>query len=156
MTRNEYAHEIRKNLTRTTAREANPNARHKRCTVAGCANETQAFAGKGLSQTLCGPHVRAAQRNGTPFRASYRAAELRPYIWAAERWLKENATDSLVRRIETAIVALLETSGSPEIATRMIRTDAKRKAKNALARMRVRGVKPSRLMVIVLATHAIL
>ena len=44
--------------------------------------------------------------------------------------------------------------GKPEIATRMIRADAGQKAKNALARMRVRGVKPSRLMIIVLATHA--
>jgi hypothetical protein len=152
-----YAKEIRKDLTRTTAREANPNARHKHCTVFACDKPTQAFAGKGWSQAYCTSHVRHLARNGSAHRSSFRLAELKAYLWAAQRWLKENANDSLVKRIELAFQALLNGDGkAPEIATRMIRTGAKRKAKNAIARMRVRGVKPSRLMVIVLATHAIL
>jgi hypothetical protein len=155
--RSEYAHEIRKNLTRTTAREANHNARHKHCTVFACGKPTQAFAGKGLSQTYCTSHVRHFARHGTAHRVSFRASELKTYLWAAQQWLKENANDSLVKRIELTFQALLNGDGkAPEIATRMIRTGAKRKAKNAIARMRVRGVKPRRLMVIVLATHAIL
>ncbi|MEP6828535.1 MAG: hypothetical protein ABJA10_10725 [Aestuariivirga sp.] len=157
MSRSEsYAHTIRKALTRTTARESNTNARHKRCTVFGCTNETQAFAGKGLSQTFCTSHVRHLARHGTAHRGSYRAAELKPYLWAAHRWLKENKANSLVTRIEFAFEAMMDGAGKPEIATRMIRADAKRKAKNMLAVMRVRGVKPNRLMGIVLATHAIL
>jgi hypothetical protein len=156
MTRDSYAHEIRKNLTRTTAREPQPNARHKQCTVFGCPRETQAFAGKGLSQKLCTSHVRHLARHGSAHRGSFRAAELKPYLWAAKRWLKENADNSLVKRVEQAMDAMLIGAGEPVISTRMIRADAGRKAKNALARMRVRGVRPSRLMAIVLATHAIL
>jgi hypothetical protein len=154
--RSPYAREIRKNYIRTTAREANPNALHKQCTVWACGNPTQAFAGKGLSERYCSCCIRAAQRSGSYHRSSHRAAELKPYLWAAQRWLKDNADNSLVLRVETALEAMLNGAGSPEIATRMIRADAPRKAKNALARMRVRGVKPQRLMVIVLATHAIL
>jgi hypothetical protein len=154
--RSDYAREIRANYIRTIASESNPNARHKHCTVFACGKPTQAFAGTGLSQTYCTAHVRHLARHGTAHRGSYRAAELKPYLWAAERWLKDNASNSLVRRVEVAIEAMLDGAGTPEIATRMIRADAPRKAKNALARMRVRGVKPQRLMIIVLATHAIL
>lgn len=154
--RSEYSRTIRANLTRTTAREANPNARHKRCTVFGCPRETQAFAGKGLSQTYCTSHVRHLARHGSAHHGSYRAAELKPYLWAANQWLRENAGNSFVKRIEQALEAMLIGAGNPEIATRMVRADARRKAKNALARMRVRGIKPSRLAIVVLATHAIL
>lgn len=132
------------------------NARFKRCTVLGCGNPTQAYAGKGLSPTYCTSHVRYLARHGSAHRPSYRASELRPYIWAAERWLKENKGNSFVRRIELAYEAMMNAAGPPEIATRMIRTKAKRKANNALARMRVRKVRPIRLMTIVLATHAAL
>ncbi len=116
---------------------------------------TQAFAGKGLSPTYCTSHVRHLARHGTAHRNSYRASELKPYLWAAERWLKENMDNSLVKRIELAFEAMMNGAGTPEIATRMVRAKAKPKAKNALARMRVRKVKPIRLMTIVLATHAI-
>lgn len=159
MPRNRHAsfeQQIRKTLVRTTAREQNPNARFKRCTVLGCGNATQAFAGRGLSQTYCTSHVRHLARHGTAHRNSYRAVELKPYLWAAEQWLKENKDNSLVKRIEMAFEAIMNGAGTPEIASRMVRAKAKPKAKNALARMRVRKVKPIRLMTIVLATHAIL
>lgn len=61
-----------------------------------------------------------------------------------------------MKRIELAFEAMMNGAGTPEIATRMVRAKAKPKAKNALARMRVRKVKPIRLMTIVLATHAVL
>jgi len=144
------------NRTFRKAFEANLDARHKRCIVLGCLRDTQAFAGRGLSQTYCTSHIRHLARHGSAHRNSYRASELKPYLWAAECWLKDNKDNSLVKRIETAFEALLNAAGPPEIATRMIRAKAKRKAKNALARMRVRKVKPIRLMAIVLATHAIL
>lgn len=129
MTRNAYAHEIRKNLTRTTAREPQSNARHKRCTAYPCENPTQAFAGKGLSQTYCTSHVRHVARHGTAHRGSYRAAELKPYLWAAQRWLKENKNDTLVKRVEFAFEAMLIGDGkAPDIATRLIRTSASFKA----------------------------
>jgi hypothetical protein len=154
MTRDAYAHEIRKNLTRTTAREPQPNARHKRCTVFGCPNETQAFAGRGLSPAYCTSHVRHLARHGTAHLGSYRAAELKLWNWAAQRWLKENKNDTLVKRVELAFEAMLIGAGNPDIATRLIRTPASHKAKQALARMRVRNIKPIRLMIIVLASHA--
>lgn len=154
--RSEWARQVGTSLVRTPAREANPNARFKRCTVLGCSNPTQAFSGKGLSPTYCTSHVRHLARHGSAHRRSYSAGELRPYLWAARRWLKENKDNSLVKRIELAFEAMLNGAGAPEIATRLVRAKAKRKATNALARMRVRKVTPVRLMTIVLATHAVL
>jgi hypothetical protein len=81
---------------------------------------------------------------------------MKPYLWAAQRWLKENADNSLVKRIVQALDAILFWAGTPEIATRMVRASAKRKSRNALARLRARGIKSNRLIIIVLATHAIL
>jgi hypothetical protein len=50
---------------------------------------------------------------------------------------------------------LLESSGRPETAYGMLRADADKKAKVALARLRVAGLKPERLVAIVLATWTI-
>jgi hypothetical protein len=154
--RSTYSKQIRNNLTRTTAREANPNARHKRCTAYPCVNPTQAYAGKGLSEKYCTSCVRKIARHGTP-RGSFRASELKPYHWAAQRWLKENKDDSLVKRVERTFEAMLIGDGkAPEIATRLPRTSTSFKALESLKRLRTRGIRSQRLMVIVLATHAII
>jgi hypothetical protein len=153
--RSPYAKQIRNAYVRTTASEANPNARFKTCTVFTCANPTQAHAGKGLSERYCGKHVRHLSRHGSAHYNSYRAADMKPYIWATERWLRENKDHSMVKRIITLFEALLHNAGKPETAKGMLRAPAKAKAKVALARMRVRGIKPIRLLTITLATRAI-
>jgi hypothetical protein len=154
--RSPYARQVRNALIKTTASEPNPNPMLKRCSVWGCGESTQAFAGKGLSQSLCSKHVRHLSRHGSAHCNSYKASDMKPYLWAVERWLRENKDVALVKRITAMFDALLHGAGKPETAMRMLRAPAKDKAKVALARMRVRGIKPVRLLSITLATHAVL
>jgi hypothetical protein len=153
--RSPYAKQIRTAHINTTANEPQPNAMFKQCTVFSCALPTQAHAGKGLSERYCAKHVRHLSRHGSAHCNSYKASDMKPYIWATERWLKVNQDVSLVKRIIVMFDALLNGAGKPEITSRMLRAPAKDKAKVALARMRVRGIKPIRLLTITLATRAI-
>ncbi len=152
--RSPYAKQIRNAHVRTTASEANPNALFKQCTVFTCALPTQALAGKGLSERYCAKHVRHFSRHGSAHCDSYKASDMKPYLWATERWLKANLDVPLVKRIIIMFDALLNGAGKPETAMGMLRAPAKAKARVALARMRVRGIKPIRLLTITLATRA--
>jgi hypothetical protein len=153
--RSPYQRQIRANYLRTVASEPQPNAHSKTCIVFTCSLPTQAHAGNGLSGRYCGKHVRHLARHGSAHCNSYRAADMKPYIWSTEQWLRENKDQSMVKRIITLFEALLDNAGRPETAKGMLRAPAKSKAKVALARMRVRGIKPTRLLTITLATHAI-
>jgi hypothetical protein len=153
--RSPYAKQIRTAHINTTANEPQPNAMFKQCTVFSCALPTQAHAGKGLSERYCAKHVRHLSRHGSAHCNSYKASDLKPFLWATERWLKANKDVSLVKRIVIMFDALLNGSGKPQTAMAMLRAPAKDKAKVALARMRVRGIKPLRLLTISLASRAI-
>jgi hypothetical protein len=154
--RSPYAKQIRTAHINTTANEPQPNAMFKQCTVFTCSLLTQAHAGKGLSERYCAKHVRHLSRHGSAHCNSYKASDMKPFIWATERWLKANKDVSLVKRIIVMFDALLNGAGKPETAMAMLRAPAKDKAKVALARMRVRGIKPIRLLTITLATRAII
>jgi hypothetical protein len=145
----------RKANVRALAKEPSPRA-FKHCTVFGCDKPSQRFAGKGLSEKYCTKHVRHEARHGSAHVSSFTAPELKPFLWAANRFLKESTKDQFVIRTLAALQGMMDGAGKPEIATRLRGLDAKRRARNALARMRVRGVEPARLLAIVLATHAIL
>jgi hypothetical protein len=153
--RSPYAKQIRTAHINTTANEPQPNAMFKQCTVFSCALPTQAHAGKGLSERYCTKHVRHLSRHGSAHCHSYKASDLKPYFWATERWLKANKDVSLVKRIDIMFDALMNGAGKPVTAMGMLRAPAKAKARVALARMRVRGIKPVRLLTITLATRAI-
>jgi hypothetical protein len=154
--RSPYAKQIRTAHIKTTANEPQPNAMFKQCTVFSCALPTQAHAGKGLSERYCAKHVRHLSRHGSAHCHSYKATDLKPYLWATERWLKANQDVSLVKRIIAMFNALLNGAGKPATAMAMLRAPSKDKAKVALARMRVRGIKAMRLLTITLATRAII
>ena len=153
--RSPYAKQIRTAHINTTANEPQPNAMFKQCTVFTCALPTQAHAGKGLSERYCAKHVRHLSRHGSAHCGSYTAGQMKPCIWATEQWLKANKDVSLVMRIIVMFDALLNGAGKPATAMQMLRAPAKDKAKVALARMRVRGIKPIRLLTITLASRAI-
>jgi hypothetical protein len=154
--RSPYAKQIRNAHIKTTASEPHPNPMFKQCSVWGCSNPTQAHAGKGLSERYCAKHVRHLSRHGSAHCHSYKAADMKPYKLATERWLEDHKDVALVKRITAMFDALMNGAGKPETAMRMLRAPAKDKAKVALARMRVRGIKPVRLLSITLATHAVL
>lgn len=125
------------------------------CSVWDCGRPPQAANGKGLSRRYCTKHVRHYARHGSAHRGSYSAAELKPYLWAAERWLNAHAGDGIVRAAVKAMAGLLADAGRPEITTRMLHATAKARARVALARLRTQGVPPERLLTIALATWAL-
>jgi hypothetical protein len=156
--RNEYKRQIRKAFVSTTASEPHPNPMLKRCSVWGCGESTQAHKGKGLSQKLCGKHVRQNARHGSPHRPSYRASDIKPYRMATAQWLRENKASPFLQKIIASYQALLDGAGPcgrDQWASSMHRKSAKVKAKAALARLRERGVNPNRLLIITLATWCI-
>jgi hypothetical protein len=153
--RSQEARAARKQRIRRDAKRAVPENAMRRCIVWGCSKSPQLGDATGLSPRLCRAHVKHNQRHGSPHRKTWPAAELRPYIKSAELWLEQNANQSMVQRVIAEMKLLLETSGRPETAYGMLRADAERKAKVALARLRVAGIKPERLVAIVLATWTI-
>ena len=155
-TRSAEARELRKAILKEIASQPNPHAERQRCSVWECTNPTQRASGDGLSLRLCRKHVRQLSRHGSAHRSSYSGPELRGYLWAAKRWLKANTNTPAVRNAIDELGWLIVSAPSkPEIATRMRRTTAAARARNALARLRASNVKPERLAAIVLATHAL-
>jgi hypothetical protein len=153
--RSQEARTARKQRIRYDAKRAVPENAMRRCIVWGCSKPPQLADATGLSPRLCRAHVKHNQRHGSPHRKTWPASELRPYIKSADLWLKQNSNQSMTQRVIAEMQLALETSGRPETAYGMLRADAVRKAKVALARLRVAGVKPERLVAIVLATWAI-
>lgn len=136
------------------AAECSPDALSV-CSAWGCGRLPQTASGKGLSRRYCTKHVRHYARHGSAHRGSYSAGDLKPYLWAAERWLKAHAGDGIVQAAVKAMAGLLGSAGRPEITTRMLHATAKARARVALARLRTQGVPPERLLTIALATWAL-
>jgi hypothetical protein len=150
-----YGRQVRANLVRTRASEPQAHALHRYCTACASGTLTEAAAGRGLSQRFCHRCRLRLARHGSAFRMSYSAEDMKPFLVAAQKWLKQQQDNSMVKRVEASLSSLLSAAGKPQIATRMVRTSAVAKATNALAKLRLRGVKPSRIICMAIATQAI-
>lgn len=114
-------------------------------------------AGTGLAAFHCRRHVEHKARHGSHWHGSYSAAELRPYLAAATSYVRPRAeSDRFIKAALEAIAVLLEEAGPTEIVTRLRGMSAKRRAKVALARLRVASIKPERFVAIVLAITALI
>lgn len=114
-------------------------------------------AGTGLAAFHCRRHVEHKARHGSHWHGTYSAAELKPYIAAATSYVRPRAEfDRFIKATLNAIALLLEEAGPTEIATRLKGMSATRRARIALARLRVAGIKPERFVVIVLAVTALI
>lgn len=111
----------------------------------------------GLASFHCRRHVEHKARHGSHWHGTYRAAELKPYIAAASSYVQIRAkSDRFIKAALNAIALLLEEAGPTEIATRLKGMSAARRARIALARLRVAGIKPERFVGIVLAVTALI
>lgn len=114
-------------------------------------------AGLGLAAFHCRKHVEHKARHGSHWHGTYSAAELKPYLAAATSYVRLRAeSDRFVKQALNAIALLLEEAGPTEIATRLRGMSATRRARIALARLRVAGIKPERFVAIVLAITALI
>ena len=127
------------------------------CVIIGCGNRTLAATGEGLAAFHCRRHVEHRARHGSYFHGTYRTADLRPYLAAATSYLRPRANaDKFIAAARASIAGALELAGPVEIATRLKGMSAPKRAKIALARLRVAGIKPERIVAIVLAVTALI
>ncbi len=128
-----------------------------RCTIPGCRNPTMRNQATGLAAFHCRKHVEHKARHGSHWHGTYNAAELKPYIVAATSYVRLQAeSDQFIKAALSAIALLLEEAGPTEIATRLKGMSATRRARIALARLRVAGIKPERFVAIALAVTALI
>ncbi len=114
-------------------------------------------AGLGLAAFHCRKHVEHKARHGSHWHETYSAAELKPYFAAATSYVRLRAeSDRFIKTALNAIALLIEESGPTEIATRLKGMSAAKRARIALARLRVARIKPERFVAIVLAVTALI
>jgi hypothetical protein len=116
-----------------------------------------AAAGLGLAAFHCRRHVEHKARHGSHWHGTYSAAELKPYLAASTSYLRPRVNaDKFISAARASIAGALELAGPVEIATRLKGMSAPKRAKIALARLRVAGIKPDRLVAIVLAVTSLI
>lgn len=144
----------RERIKRRIALESDRAA--ERCLILGCGRPTMKAAQEGLAPHHCRKHVEHRARHGSHWLNTYTAAELKPYLTAATSYVRLRATsDKFIAAAIAAMQSALDQAGPVEIATRLKGMSAAKRAKIALARLRMAKVKPERLVSIVLAVNAI-
>ncbi|MBR0812157.1 hypothetical protein JQ544_11525 [Bradyrhizobium diazoefficiens] len=82
---------------------------------------------------------------------------MKPYLAAATSYVRlRGKSDRLLKAALDAIALLIEEAGPTEIATRLRGMSARKRARIALARLRVAGIEPKRFIAIVLAVTALI
>lgn len=113
-------------------------------------------AQKGLAPHHCRKHIEHKARHGSYWLNTYTAAELRPYLSAATAYIGlRAASDKFIAAAVSAVRSALNEAGPVEIATRLKGMSAAKRAKIALARLRVANVTPERIISIVIAVTAL-
>lgn len=128
-----------------------------RCAIPGCQRATMRANGLGLAAFHCRRHVEHRARHGSHWHGTYSAAELKPYLVAASSYVRPRVeADKFIAASVAAVGAALDGAGPVEIATRLKGMSAAKRAKIGLARLRVAGIKPERIVAIVLAVTALI
>lgn len=124
------------------------------CTVPGCGRAPEARQGNGFSPFLCRYHREHRSRHGSPLKRSYTAAELRPYLKAAESVVKANAAEQYIGWSLSSIASLLASAGPVRRVVDLGRLPLDIKARASLAMLRERNVPPERILAVTLAVLA--
>lgn len=141
-------------VKRRIALETHRAATH--CIIPGCGRLTMKAAREGLAPHHCRKHVEHRARHGSYWLKTYTAAELKPYLTAANAYVRLlAATDKFIAAAIAGLRTTLDEAGPVEIATRLKGMSATKRAKIGLARLRVAEVEPERILCIVLAVTAV-
>lgn len=133
-----------------------------RCTVPHhvtgklCGRPTSRASKDGLSPFLCRYHQQHRQRHGSTWCKTPKARVIEPYLKAALAYLEVKPENYYVKHALASLGHQLENAGPTEIATRLRGKPAGERARIALARLRDKGVTPSRLLAIAIAIRALL
>jgi hypothetical protein len=127
-----------------------------RCTVFPCTRPSMVAAKVGLAAGLCKYHTQYRSRHGSAWCTSLSAKGLRPYTVEATRWIKDNRADSLVAYPLIGLRGLLDGAGAvvPPLGLKL--RSAAQKARVALARLRVAGISPERILAVYIAVSVLL
>lgn len=113
-------------------------------------------SGVGLAAFHCRRCVEHKSRHGSHWHGTYRASELKPYLAASTSYVRRHAADKYIAAAVAAMRNTIEGAGPVEIATRLKGMSASKRARIALARLRVAGIPSERLVSIVLAVSALI
>jgi hypothetical protein len=103
----------------------------------------------------CRYHVQFKARHGSHWHATYKAAELQPYLTVAAEWIKTHLEDPRAKYALIGLKGLLDASGRAEPAQDIKRRSAAHKARVAFARLREGGIEPARILAIHMAVAAL-
>jgi len=146
----------RERKNEVTRRAAQPSSMFSRCRVVGCTNAARAGTEEGLDTRFCRPHADRYARHGSPYRSSYRAAELAPYRRAARAWVGEHRADPWVANAIDRVTTIYRTSGPPVEAFRLRGLSPPERAKAAWARLRKAEIDPAAMVAAWLAVELII
>ena len=114
-------------------------------------------ASRGLAVFHCDKHVAHKARHGSYWHPTYRASELKPYLAAAASYVRmRDTTDRYIMASIAAVKIVLEEAGPTELATRLRGMSATNRARIAIARLREAGIKPERMVSIILGVRALI
>ena len=120
------------------------------CTVPGCGRPTEARQGNGLSPYLCRFHRAHRARHGSPYKKSYSGPQLKPYLRAAESFIKAHKSDLDIQWSLNGIAELLAGAGRVCTVNDLQLMDTRGKARASLAMLREKRVPPQRILAVTL------
>ena len=124
------------------------------CTIPGCGRAPEARQGNGLSPYLCRYHREYRSRHGSPLKRSFKGSELRPYVLAAESFVKPHKDDREITWSLDRIAAELRSAGPLYSVSELIFLQPRAKAMASLAMLRERKVSPLRILAVTLGVLA--
>jgi hypothetical protein len=113
-------------------------------------------AGVGLAPLHCRYHVQYRARHGSHWCATYKAADLKPYLEVATQWIAKHRTEPLIAHSLIGLKGLLDSAGHAERAQDIKWRTAASRAKVAFARLRDANIRPERLLAIHMAVSALI
>jgi hypothetical protein len=128
----------------------------KHCAIPDCGRLTEAAKGNGLALFHCRYHVQFKARHGSHWHGTYRADEVRPYIWSADEWRHENREMGAVRAARWEIEHRLNRAGRVDPAMNLRGRSAEYRANMAFARLRAADVESERILAIYLGVAALI
>jgi len=126
------------------------------CRVVHCGKAARAGTGEGLDMVFCRSHADHYSRHGSPYKASYTAAEMRPHRNEARKWLKTNEAEPDVQRALLRVRGLYQQAGPHVEAFRLRGLTPRERAWAAWARLRKASVDPLRVLEVWLAVDGVI
>ena len=119
---------------------------HSYCRVVGCPHPARAGSENGLDRRFCRKHSDHYGRHGSPYKSSYRAADLTPHRRKVKAWLKQNADHAYVSNAIQRVNGLYERSGTHTEAFRLAGMSPAERARKAWARLRESSAPPLKVI----------